>query len=135
MAKLNKIEAARWDGFNRACRIAKEQGVEALLEEQKRRGVSKISVAISDASLKAYSLEVKQACLQTVLLMGSAVLRDEFGFGRDRMSRFIKRFNYKSECLADDYLKWSDLAIQMAAETGIDFELPYFEPTEGKVKE
>ena len=29
MARMSKIEQARWDGFNRACRVAKEQGVPA----------------------------------------------------------------------------------------------------------
>lgn len=30
MARMSKIEQARWDGFNRACRVAREQGVDDI---------------------------------------------------------------------------------------------------------
>jgi len=132
MARMSKIEQARWDGFNRACRIAKEQGVDGLLEEQKRRGISGFSVAIPEADLLAQMEEWKRNILQTVLLVTAATLRDEFDFGAKRMSRFIKRFNEKSDCLAEDYLTWNDMAIDMAAEVGIDFELPYFAKEKGE---
>lgn len=132
MGRMSKIEQARWDGFNRACRIAKEQGVDALLEEQKRRGVSKISVVIPEAEFRAQMNLWKSNCLQTVLLMSIAVLHDEFDFGgRKRIPRFIKRFNQKSECLADDYLKWHDIAEQMVEETGIRCDLSFFKNEEG----
>ena len=131
MAKLSKIEQARFDGFNRACEIARKDGAEALLEEQKRRGISRISVAIPERDFQEQMNEWKSNCLQTVLLMGSAVLRDEFDFGRERLIRFVHRFNEKSDCIGNDYLTWTDLALQMAKETGIDYKLPYFEETEG----
>lgn len=132
MAKLSKIEQARFDGFNRACRVAKEKGLDGLLEEQKRRGISRISVAIPEKDFTEQMLEWKSNCLQTVLLMGSAVLRDEFGFGRERLTRFVNRFNEKSDCIGQDYLTWTDMALQMAKETGIDYKLPYFEGMEEK---
>lgn len=133
MAKLSKVEQARFDGFNRACKIAREQGIDALLEEQRRRGISHFTVAVSEPDLKLQMNIWKQNILQTVLVMTVAVLHDEFGFGgRKRVPRFIQRFNKKSECLADDYLTWNDLAVQIWEETGIDCELPFFASEEGE---
>ena len=99
MARMSKIEQARWDGFNRACRVAKEQGVDGLLEEQKRRGISGFSVAIPEADLMAQMEEWKRNILQTVLLMTAATLRDEFDFGAKRMSGFnnVKMQTYSSK--------------------------------------
>ncbi len=131
MGKLSKIEQARMDGFNRACRIAREQGVEALLAEQKRRGMSGLSLCISDADFRAQMSEWKGNCLQTVLVMTLSVLRDVEGYGKKRMERFIRRFNLKSNCLADDYVTWPDIARQLLAETHIEYDIGFFE--EGKV--
>lgn len=132
MAKLSKVEQARFDGFNRACKIAREQGIDALLEEQRRRGISRFTVAISEADLKEQMNIWKQNILQTVLVMTIAVLRDEYGFGEKRITRFIRRFNQKSACLEADYLTWNDLAVQIWQETGIDCELPFFAAEEGE---
>ena len=61
--------------------------------------------------------------MDTVLLMSSYVLRDNFGFGTKRMNRFIQKFNEYTESLVGGYVKWKDIAEAMTAETGIEFHI------------
>ena len=48
-----------------------------------------------------------------------ATLHDEFGFGEKRIQRAIDRFNFKAECLADDYCSWDDYIQTIKDELGI----------------
>ena len=66
----------------------------------------------------------KRNTLATVLMMTCMTLRDEYGFGFDRMNRFIRRFNTKTECLVEDYVNWKDLQQTLLKETGILVPLP-----------
>lgn len=92
MGKMTKIEQARWDGFNRACRIAKEEGVEALLEEQKRRGVTRISIAIDRETLRDIAEQVGKNAVYISLNTGCMVLHDKFGFGHSRIQRYLTEY-------------------------------------------
>lgn len=66
----------------------------------------------------------KKNTLATVLMMTCMTLRDEYGFGFDRMNRFIRRFNTKTECLVDGYVNWKELQETIRTETGILIPLP-----------
>ena len=57
-------------------------------------------------------------------MMTCMTLRDEYGFGYDRMNRFIHRFNLKTECLVDGYVNWKELQETIREETGILIPLP-----------
>ena len=65
-----------------------------------------------------------ETTIATVLMMSAMVLRDEFGFGRDRMNKFIDRFNKKTSCLVEGYVYWKDMQQTIAEETGLFIPLP-----------
>lgn len=124
MARLSKEELARHEGANWALNKIKAEGIQQLEEELKWRGVHGIPVHVSNADLANFSNEARENCIQTVCLLASAVLRDEFGFGKDRLNRFIERFNSKTDCLTMDFCNWYDYAQVLEEETGIHFNVP-----------
>lgn len=61
--------------------------------------------------------------LDMVCLMAEMVLRDEFDFGKARLERFWKRFDFKSGCLLDGFVTIEDMQEALKKETGIYKEM------------
>ena len=104
----SKEELARREGMSYALRYAKDNGIEALEKELKRRQAYNIPIRISNKELQAFTDNAKNMMLDTVLILASVTLHDEFGFGRERLERFMRRFNFKAECIGEDYTDWQD---------------------------
>ena len=124
MGKLSKEETARFSGAEWMLRYIKEKGIEAGEKELDQRGVRGILLKVSEQDLQKFSNREKKNTIATILLMAAMTLRDEYGFGRKRMNRFIRRFNTKTECLVGGYVNWKDLQQTIAKETGILIPLP-----------
>ncbi|MBR6474030.1 MAG: hypothetical protein IKS98_01085 [Lachnospiraceae bacterium] len=124
MGKLSKEEVARYSGAEWMVRYVKEHGLEEAEKELERRGVRHIPLGVKEQDLKNFSEREKRNTIATVLMMSAMVLRDEFGFGRDRMNKFIDRFNKKTSCLVEGYVYWKDMQQTIAEETGIFIPLP-----------
>ena len=124
MSKLSKEELARFSGAEWMVRYVKENGLEAAEKELEMRGVRHIPLSVKEQDLKNFSEREKRNTIATVLMMSAMVLRDEFGFGRDRMNKFIERFNTKTSCLVEGYVYWKDMQQTIAEETGILIPLP-----------
>ena len=124
MSKLSKEELARFSGAEWMVRYVKEHGIEEAEKELERRGVRHIPLSVKEQDLKNFSEREKRNTIATVLMMSAMVLRDEFGFGRDRMNKFIDRFNKKTSCLVEGYVYWKDMQQTIAEETGILIPLP-----------
>lgn len=123
MARLSKEELARREGMSYALRVAREKGIDGLEEELKFRQAHDVPLKISQTELENFAESIKHTVMDTVLLMSSYVLRDNFGFGTKRMNRFIRKFNEYTESLVGGYVKWKDIAEAMTAETGIEFHI------------
>lgn len=119
----SKEEQARREGMSYALRYAKEHGLEALEQDLKKRRAYNIPIRISDKELKEFTDNAKMMLLDTVLILSSMTLHDEFGFGKERLSRFIERFNQKAECIGEDYTSWQDQIDILKEECGIEFQL------------
>lgn len=124
MGKLSKEELARFQGAAWALRLVEENGLEAAQKELEERGIRQMPCGINKADVKRFEQYSKQNTIKTVLLMSLMVMRDEYGFGFDRMNRFIERFNTKTACLVDDYVNWKDIQQTILEETGIHINLP-----------
>ena len=83
----------RMQGMVYACRLAQEQGVEALVKAVKQRGVTKVDITASDKQLNdmwgALSDNIGQNMITTVVW----VLHDAFGFGQKRLQQFMTEFD------------------------------------------
>lgn len=124
MSKLSKEESARYSGASWMLDKVKKDGIEAAEKELEWRGVNRIPLAATKADLRKFQDYEKRNTIATVLLMACVTLRDEYGFGRDRMDRFVKRFNEKTSCLVGDYVDWTDLQKTIEEETGLHLPLP-----------
>lgn len=124
MSKLSKEELARFSGAEWMVRYVKEHGLEAAEKELEMRGVRGIPLAVKEGDLVRFSNREKKNTIATMILMACMTLRDEFGFGFDRMNRFIERFNTKTSCLVEGYVYWKDMQQTIAEETGILIPLP-----------
>ena len=119
MGKLSKEELARFSGAEWMVRFIKEKGIEAAEKELEMRGVRGIPLAVKEGDLVRFSTREKKNTIATMILMACMTLRDEFGFGFDRMNRFIDRFNKKTECLVGKYVSWKDIQETIREETGL----------------
>ncbi|MBR4300060.1 MAG: hypothetical protein IKT59_10165 [Bacteroidales bacterium] len=124
MSKLSKEELARFSGAEWMVRYIKEKGIEAAEKELEMRGVRGIPLAVKEGDLVRFSTREKKNTIATMILMACMTLRDEFGFGFDRMNRFIDRFNKKTECLVGKYVSWKDIQETIREETGLLIPLP-----------
>lgn len=124
MSKLSKEELARFQGAAWALRMVEEKGLEAAQKDLDQRGIRHLPLACQKKDIRAFEEYEKKNTLATVLMMTCMTLRDEYGFGFDRMNRFIRRFNTKTECLVDGYVNWKELQETIREETGILIPLP-----------
>lgn len=108
MGRQKELMEGRNQGMEYALRIVETGGIEALKREIKNRGITGISLNVTHEELDRASERIKNQILDTVLTMSLMVLRDEFGFGHERLNRFKERFNFKTECLVDGYTTWAE---------------------------
>ena len=116
---LKDYNAGRNDGLAMALTIAERDGVPALREEIRFRGVTNIHTAIAKKELNAASQKIKEMTLDTMLVLAVATLHDEFDFGAKRCQRFIDRMVKKADCMLDDMVTWQDYITAIEAEMGI----------------
>ncbi len=121
MAKVNKEEQARREGMAYALKIAKEKGIEGLEEEIRFRNIVKAPIAISRAKVDDMLVSIKMNVIDTVTILSAMTLRDEFDFGKQRIQRFVQRFNLKAECIMDDYTTWDDQIECLREECGLNY--------------
>lgn len=108
MSKINKEEEARRAGMAYAYKIALESGIDGLKKELEFRNITKAPLMVPKSEVDRFCAEVKQNCVTTFKVMTMLTLHDEFGFGHDRLERFMERFMMKTECINEDYATWGD---------------------------
>lgn len=121
----SKEEQARLQGMSYALRVAKEKGIDGLEEELKRRQAYNIPIRISNKELQAFTDNAKNMMLDTILILASVTLHDEFGFGHDRLNRFKERFNFKAECIGDSFTDWQDQIDILKEECGLEYSIRF----------
>ena len=121
----SKEEQARREGMSYALRVAKEKGIDGLEEELKRRQAYNIPIRISNKELQAFTDNAKNMMLDTILILASVTLHDEFGFGHDRLNRFKERFNFKAECIGDSFTDWQDQIDILREECGLEYSISF----------
>lgn len=121
----SKEKQARLQGMSYALRVAKEKGIDGLEEELKRRQAYNIPIRISNKELQEFTTNAKNMMLDTILILASVTLHDEFGFGRDRLNRFKERFNFKAECIGDSFTDWQDQIDILREECGLEYSIRF----------
>lgn len=119
----NKEEQARREGMAQALRVAKEKGIEGLEAELKLRNITSLPCAVSKKAIDECLQNIKFNTIDTITIMAVYVLHCKFGFGKMRLERFIKEFNFQAECLVEDYCTWDDLREEMRRECGMELSI------------
>lgn len=117
--KWKDEEKARREGMSYALKIAREKGIEELEKDLKMRKVVDLPIPVSKKALEECINNIKNNTVDTFVILMIATLHDEFGFGEKRIQRAIDRFNFKAECLAEDYCSWDDYIQTIKDELGI----------------
>ena len=117
--KWKDEEKARREGMSYALKIAKEKGIEELEKDLKMRKVVDLPIPVSKKALEECINNIKNNTVDTFVILMIATLHDEFGFGEKRIQRAIDRFNFKAECLAEDYCSWDDYIQTIRDELGL----------------
>lgn len=124
MAKSDmKIHEQRMSGAAWMLEFIKNNGIEAAEDELARRKAIFIPLEVSKDALEKSIIAIKNNTIDTICLLSAATLHDEFGFGHDRLMRFVERFNLKTDCLVDDKVSWGDYIEALKDETGIGFSI------------
>ena len=121
--KMSEYMAGRDDGLLLALKIVKEDGVEALEKEIHFRNLTGIHTALAKKELDQASVKIKEMTIDTITILSAATLRDEFEFGKKRISRFINRLNLKAEFLMDDYVTWKEIIDDLREDIGLELKI------------
>ena len=123
MGKIDDYMSGKEDGLLLEARIVEKDGLAGLEEEIRYRNITGIHTGLARKELEKATTRIKEMTLDTFTVLSVAVLRDEFEFGRKRISRFIERMNLKAECLVDDMVTWKDFTDDIRQDLGIDLRI------------
>ena len=96
----DKLEEARREGMAYALKIAKTKGIEGLEEECKFRGATKMPLALPKNAIDECVLKIKENTIDTITILSAITLRDQFGFGAERIKILCMSFFKKEPAIA-----------------------------------
>lgn len=110
-------------GMERAYRILKEEGQEALDKEMRFRNITKVNSRLTAKEIDTGIDEIKRLTIETVMTMALGVLYSEFGFGEKRLKRFRDVFMEATESLNSGIVTWADICFNIEDLTGVRMSL------------
>ena len=119
----NKEEQARMEGMAQALRIANAKGIDGLEADLKMRNITGLPCAVSRAAMDECIMNIKYNVVDTFTILVAYTLHEKFGFGRERLGRFIEAFNFQAECLDEDYCTWEDQIEILRQECGLELNI------------
>ena len=119
----NKEERARMEGMAQALRIAKAKGIDGLEPDLHMRNITDLPCAVSRAAMDECIMNIKYNVVDTFTILVAYTLHEKFGFGKTRLDRFIRDFNFQAECLDEDYCTWEDQIEILRQECGLDLNI------------
>lgn len=122
MAKNKEMEYYR-AGMERAYRLYKEEGPEALEKEIRFRNVTGVNARLTYREIDTGIEEIKRLTIETVLTMAMGTLYSEFGFGKKRLERFRDIFMDGTKSLNDGIVTWADICYNIEDLTGVRVSL------------
>lgn len=122
-----KEDEARLTGMKYAYRQIADHGLDYFANELRNRGAFNITIPITNADIEAASKAIREQTYDTMLCMSLLTLRDEFDFGKQRLERFLRRFEEKTNALAGGELQWEDYCQILKDECGINLNIRYNE--------
>ena len=106
-------------GMVYACQLAQQHGVDALVKEVQKRGVTRVDLYAKQAEMDNMWGTLSDCILQNVLVTAAWVLNDKFGFGKQRLHKFMTEFTQATEdvrnldYMGEHYVTLEDYAIEL----------------------
>lgn len=123
MGKQDQYNRGKKDGLILAKRIVEEGGLEALEKEIAFRGRTGINLNLQLKETDEALNDIKECIYESMLCQTLFTLHDEFGFAEKRLVRFLKRFNFKTACMAAGLVNWMDMVDEIQNKWGIRIDV------------
>lgn len=95
----------RMQGMVYACKIAKEKGIDYLVQDIKRRGVLKVDIYCTDKKIDELWNGISESINNNTIITAMYILKNEFGFGKDRLKKFKDLYKKATDDVLDlDYM-------------------------------
>ena len=133
MAKVIKEYEARMQGMIYACNLAEKEGLEALKNDIKMRGITKAPLNASQKEIAGLVETLSENLYTTFLTMTMIALEDAYGFKKVRLMRFKEAFDkytiatYDMDWLGKHYISIPEYARYLRDECGIDLNDNFIE--------
>ena len=129
--KADEIIKLRNEGMAYALKIARENGLPALEEQVKIRGLLKVTAKFAPEELNRSIDNISDRVYNNMLTMVYAVLHDEFKYGNVRLKRFKQLFDRKVYLVGEPdpvgrhYARFEDFAAEANRmyDLGIDMDI------------
>jgi hypothetical protein len=93
MSKINDIMTGRNEGMKLALRIVQEGGIEALEKEIQYRGISGISLNLTQKEIQDASWKANVRATEVAITISLVTLMDEFKMSRSQLNKFKVAFD------------------------------------------
>lgn len=105
MGKINKEFQWRMQGILHAREVVAKDGLEGLDKEIKMRGFLQVPLVYSKGQIDGWWDELSTNLYATMTTVAGMVLREHFGFGKQRLLKFRNEFQNMTKSALDlDYL-------------------------------
>lgn len=130
-SKADEVIKLRNEGMAYALKIARENGLPALEEQVKIRGLLKVTAKFTPEELNRSINNISERVYNNMLTMVYAVLHDEFKYGNVRLKRFKELFDRKVYLVGEPdpvgrhYARFEDFAAEANRlyDLGIDMNI------------
>lgn len=123
MSKIDDMAAGRREGMAYAARIVEKDGLEGLQEEIKKRNITGLDLNISHKEMEIATQQMRNTMMDTIMAFSMGILHDEFGFGHDRLQKFMDRFEDGADLLNSGVITWNDIIKNTEESTGINLKI------------
>lgn len=123
MSKLDDLAVGRREGMAYALRIAEKDGLDGLKEEIEKRKITGLDLNVSHKEMEEATQQMRNMMMDTIMSFSMGILHDEFGFGHDRLQRFMDRFEAGAELLNSGAITWQQIIENTQETTGINLKI------------
>lgn len=129
MAKRDKEYEIRMQTMVYCCNLVEDEGIETLKADIKRRGLTKLPLAIKSSKIDELILSIKENLKNNLLYMVAWVMHSDYGFGKKRLTELMNNLNkaieyaFDLDYLGEHYVRLEDYAIELKEKFGFDIDI------------
>lgn len=109
--------------------LVKEEGLEALEKEIKRRGFTKLPLNIKSSQIDKMLLNIKESLKNNLVCAFLWVMHADYRFGKKRLTELLDNVNkaidfvFDLDYMGEHYVRLEDYAIEIKEKFGFDIDI------------